>query len=299
MENEVEQVIFTKTFYDTHDQALGSRPAFENMNPFPTPCYMIFQAGEYYYAKLISIGPHKQLFDLELTICLTENLKCFTNHVGTSCGKYDIYVNYRDEIHEITSSGIFRYQFLAINFKPESHTAFLYKKLKENYTTGGLVMKNKAASQFMDEILACFRLPENEYTSVLLDSKITELLCVLLDNNTVTSQAENKNSVDLIPRICNYIDTNFIKIFSLTVLSVHFGYAYEYLSVLFKKNMKISMREYLTSKKMEYARVLLYEQKKTVSEVTELLLYASPNNFTRAYRKYFGHSPSTDKNLSR
>jgi AraC-like DNA-binding protein len=263
--------------------------------PISTPDYDIFQVGAYYYAKLLSIPPHKQLFDIELTVCLSDGIKCYADDREAVCNKNDVYISFKDEIHKINSKRASTYQFIALNLVPESKMNFLLTELRGRYKGGEKINNDKEIPRIMNEIFLYVRLQEDaQYNNFLINAKITEILVRLLHGKKY-NLIDQKNSAELIPRICNYIDNYYLEIESLSELAPHFGYTYEYLSALFKKNMKKSLHEYLKIKKMERAQILLSENKMTVSEVSSVLGYASPNNFTRAYQNHFGRNPTAEK----
>ncbi len=78
-------------------------------------------------------------------------------------------------------------------------------------------------------------------------------------------------------------------------MSRHFGYDYQYITKIFKKAFGVCIREYILSKKMKHAKELLTGGSKSVVEVSELLGYAVPNNFSRAFKKQYGISPKEYK----
>ncbi len=60
----------------------------------------------------------------------------------------------------------------------------------------------------------------------------------------------------------------------------------------FKQVFGLPPMEYHNRVRMEYAKAEMQNNAKSPSEVSYLLGYSHPSNFTKAYKKYFGHLPS-------
>ena len=97
---------------------------------------------------------------------------------------------------------------------------------------------------------------------------------------------------ELFARLLNYFDENFLTIQSLDEVATRFGYSYNYLYKLFAKFNNSTPIAYLNAKKMDFAKE--YLKTHSVTKTAEKLGYTSPYNFSRAYKKYFGSSPSKE-----
>ena len=64
-----------------------------------------------------------------------------------------------------------------------------------------------------------------------------------------------------------------------------------YLSRLFKECVGMSFSEYCTQARMRRAALLLAQQDMRTYEISDLVGYDNPKNFTRAFKKYYGISP--------
>lgn len=60
----------------------------------------------------------------------------------------------------------------------------------------------------------------------------------------------------------------------------------------FKEYFGITVYDYITRLRMEKARELLLDQGKTISEVSSIVGFSHQNNFSIAFKKYFGIPPS-------
>ena len=69
-----------------------------------------------------------------------------------------------------------------------------------------------------------------------------------------------------------------------------------YISKLFKQRTGINFADYVTECRMKRAAELLSDYLYKTYEVSEMVGYSNPKNFTRAFKKYYGVTPSDYKN---
>ena len=92
-----------------------------------------------------------------------------------------------------------------------------------------------------------------------------------------------------------YISLNLLSIRNLSDISNYLNYNYSYLSKVFKASTGKSITEYYVSAKMERAKTLIYDERLPVSKVAEILNYSSVYTFSKAFKIFFGVSPSAFK----
>lgn len=70
-----------------------------------------------------------------------------------------------------------------------------------------------------------------------------------------------------------------------------------YLSRLFKEKTGINFSDYILKKKMEMAAQLLKDTNCSIYEISELTGYSNDKNFSRAFKKYYGISPTSYRHI--
>lgn len=70
-----------------------------------------------------------------------------------------------------------------------------------------------------------------------------------------------------------------------------------YLSRLFKEKTGMNFSDYILKKKMEMAAMLLKKTNSTIYEISEMAGYSNDKNFSRAFKKYYGVSPTVYKHV--
>ncbi len=268
----------------------------ELLSPIKTQNYFLVQVADSYYVHGGKIKDHRQFCDVEITQVTHNKIRSATNGINCTVNKSDCYLSLNDDLHNISHDGNCRFQTLAFNVKTDSPQYALFLQLKEKFKNANKrIFKNTYIDTLILEIL------NNVYTdnpncTFMIDACITHILLKLLDSDS-NHKFDLISSKDLLPDLSIYIDKNFLSINSLEQLSDIFGYSYAYLCRIFKRQYGYGIQNYFLSKKMEYAKKKLLENA-TVNEISEQLNYSSPYNFSRAFKKHFGISPTDLKKLN-
>lgn len=104
----------------------------------------------------------------------------------------------------------------------------------------------------------------------------------------------NRFEVDIMSEALRFIDDNFNKDINLSFVSNKFNLSYSYFSRIFKMYAGVSFTQYLLKVRMERAKELLISSPNLkIKEVASMVGYGYDNvqNFTRAFKNYFGKSP--------
>lgn len=99
-----------------------------------------------------------------------------------------------------------------------------------------------------------------------------------------------------------YIKDNFKEQITLKEVADTVGLESKYFSVLFKKSMGLSYKDFLNEMRLNYAQRLLSENKESVTDICYLCGYGSVSNFNRMFKRKFALSPSEyreNKNMTR
>ncbi|HHW00253.1 MAG TPA: response regulator [Clostridiaceae bacterium] len=101
-----------------------------------------------------------------------------------------------------------------------------------------------------------------------------------------------KESIDIIQDIKNYIEANYHEDINLIQLSQKYYMNHIYLSRLFKSQTGENFIDYLTRIRMLKAKELLEKGTFKIKVVSELVGYSNPYYFTKSFKKFFGYPPS-------
>lgn len=124
----------------------------------------------------------------------------------------------------------------------------------------------------------------------LMDTLIR--VCVPEPSDPVQDRMQRDNAADWINMAVIIIDHNYMKS-SLTIQQIAdtVGVSRTYLSSQFKKQMNITMKEYITKLRMEQAKVDMTCTNNKIKEVAYGVGYTDPLLFSKVFKKYYGVSP--------
>jgi YesN/AraC family two-component response regulator len=109
--------------------------------------------------------------------------------------------------------------------------------------------------------------------------------------NGVKNQKENRHK-ETIRMLKNYIDKNFCDPnISVKELSDKMQLSPNYLRVLFKDSLNISISDYISNLRFEKAKQLLSQTDYPAAKIAELTGYSSSIYFHSAFKKMSGKSP--------
>lgn len=97
---------------------------------------------------------------------------------------------------------------------------------------------------------------------------------------------------EVIDIIKDYIDNNYYTNIKITMFSEKYFFSIEYLTKLFKSRYGYSIYEYVLKLRMERARELLSHEENKIIDIARRLGYADNHYFSKAFRNYYGVSPS-------
>lgn len=160
---------------------------------------------------------------------------------------------------------------------------FEYARLSIKVGIYDYILKPFTNEEFLDSI--------NE-----LIKKIEEKRKYLMqqDNRTEEDISEHytKSNAVLIENAKKYIQMNYNKDISLDEIAAHISMSSYYFSRIFSKFEGITYKDYLIKLRMEKAKQLLKEGKKSIKQISREVGYLDQNYFSKSFKKYFNKSPS-------
>ena len=102
-----------------------------------------------------------------------------------------------------------------------------------------------------------------------------------------------KSSVNFdIHEIRDYIERNYFKEIKISMFTEKYFLSREYLMKLFKKEYGCGIYEYALKIRMEKAKELMSDPKIKIQDIGQMMGYNDNNYFSKAYKNYYGISPS-------
>ena len=102
----------------------------------------------------------------------------------------------------------------------------------------------------------------------------------------------------LIDNIIHYIDNNYNNKISAVTIAKEFYISSQYLAKLFKKELKTTPTNYVTTVRLEKAAFLLSNTSFSIANISDLVGFSNPFYFTNQFKKKYIVSPKRYRNLS-
>jgi AraC-like DNA-binding protein len=96
----------------------------------------------------------------------------------------------------------------------------------------------------------------------------------------------------LLNEILVYIHNNVYTAFTVEDLCNKFSISRSSLQTLFKTNINTTPKQYISNIKLDQAKVLIQEHKRTISEISDILGFTSIHYFSRKFKMQYGMSPT-------
>lgn len=121
-----------------------------------------------------------------------------------------------------------------------------------------------------------------------LSTLVEEMLhkyCLLVKNHSLRTYSLP------IQKAINYIDFHYSEQISLSILSEIASVSTSYLSTQFKKEVGLSVIDYVNQNRVQRARTIMITTNLPIHEISEMIGILDENYFTRIFKRYTGVSP--------
>ena len=273
-------------------------------SPISIENFKLYQVGKKFCKPNTEIFSHTHIDWFELTVVIEGNGEVYANNKKATVSSGDIFISFPCDIHKIVASEKtpLKYSFISFSFNNNSYKHEFAQIVNNFYECEHRCFRN-------DNIPFLINLLIEELTSINFNYK--EIISNILNQLTVftirkflqspvktVSNHASKNEL-LCYKIMRYIDNNLFTIKSLTEISEHFHYNYTYIANLFMKTTNLTLKQYLSKCKLERAKVLIKEDKLNITEISNLLNYASIYSFSKSFKFHFNLSPAEYKRLNK
>lgn len=262
----------------------------------------IFQVSELSIISGGEISAHIQQCD-EITYAIEGSATFFSDNTPQTVKAGEVHYIKKDILHKIVASNNENFRFICIGFVPDydnfSVSAF-YSATKNRafFTTrdNGTI---KHISEFLiREFYNC-----DELSTKMINGYLEQILVTLsriLNGKALSfkNSDREKTANFAIYKALRYIDREYMNIKNVKQVAEALSYSDCYLSHLFREKMGITLKEYLTKKKITYACELLGTTALSVEEISEKLCFSSSHSFRRTFKQQMSVSPSEFKKIT-
>ncbi len=236
----------------------------------------------------------------EFLVLLDGTVDYFIEGTVYSLEPMDIVIIRRDEMHQVYNLMGDKYERIIINIEPE------FFKLTETQVYADILNKRTTGEK---NVIDASVIKRSDITDILkrIENYISEgesadlvIRCALIEFlHTIcglkrSDRGEIKNI--MLKNVLLYINENLTEKISLDTLSEKFYVSKSHLCRVFKGTTGLTMHQYITSKRLLKAHILVQEGM-TLSEASLQSGFSDYSLFYKAYKKEFGSSPKKTFNL--
>ncbi len=152
------------------------------------------------------------------------------------------------------------------------------------------------------QVLALIQAMEQEYRqrqtgyAELLRCQLTQVLIAAVRSSDLQQRKHQSHKATI--AMAQYLRKHYSEPLSLSAMSEHLGYSTQYLSSLFRRDMGLTLQEYLQRLRIEKALALL-DSPMRLSEVAQAVGYSDVKHFIKLFQRYKGITPSTLRRSAR
>ncbi len=260
----------------------------------------VAQIGRLFSKRTTVIDDHVHTILFEFTVVTDGEGIISTNGAPTRVKKGDIYLSLPCDVHKIETDHekLLKFDNFAFYLK-DGPFKEEFENIQLNYYSPKMrIFHDDRIRPLISNAIVELN-SEEAHKADMLSSIFKQILIYALraiTSNEHVQFFENTSKSEIVcHKLMNYIDTHVYTMKNLDELSVICDYSYGYLSSVFKKTTGNTLSSYYHERKLETARLLLIENKLSVTEIADLLNYASLYAFSKAFTKHFGISPKNFK----
>lgn len=263
----------------------------------------IFQVSELSLVRSGIIDEHIQQYD-EITYIISGKAKISSDGGCDVVKAGDIHLIRQNEKHCIEADFNENLKFICIAFRPDLSNKIVEEYAKLLDMSPVRIVNDNGGIKVLAELLVREFYDSDEHSSIMIDGYLTQIIIMLariLSGRKYIHPENpgNRSAQYILHKTLRYIDREYLQIVSVKSVADAMCYSEYYLSHLFSEKMQMTIKEYITKKKISYAADLLDSSELSIDRIAEQLNFASSHSFRRAFKKYTGLTPSEYKKVKK
>lgn len=228
-----------------------------------------------------------ELIDYKLVSDLNQVMDAFSIRSDEEAGK-NLYLqleSLKDHIKNQNTIAIS--EIIDSLFTRENAQKISIKDLKKLYKKTMSIFEDAASDSYL------FRLSK-EFKELSSFVRLSDLRIYLktIAFNLISSQKAQSTEKSVSGIVKKYVQQNYYKDIDMSVVANLVSLSYSHFSKIFKDETGMNFSEYLQKVRMEKALESLSNHSSKIHDVAQSVGFSNPKHFTRAFKNYFGFSPS-------
>lgn len=199
--------------------------------------------------------------------------------------------------HKIVADANENFRFICIGYIPNENCPDIAPYLDAiKGITDFTAEDGGAISNLSRQLINEFYMRDGQ-SNIMINTYLVQILIsvyrILTDSVGANEKSSNSISHFAVYRTLRYIDREYLNIGSIKEIAVALNYSEYYLSHMFREKMGLTIKDYLSRKKMIAAGTMLKDSNMSIQEIAEQLNYASSHSFSLAFKRYMMDSPNS------
>ena len=240
--------------------------------------------------RCVECGNHLH-YHVELVYMLDGNAKGFIDFKEHSIVSDSMFIVFPNQIHSYKSESNEKYFLFIISpsIMPELQTVFDSEKPRIPVVTD--VSKSSELTELIGLITREYNeSPDSRFRDSVLHGYFIALFSILFRKMELGDYSGGDTRV--MRSIIDFCVKNYNRDLSLDILSKELHVSKYYISHLFGSKFNMRFNDYINSLRISEASRYLYDSDKSITEISNLVGFATQRTFDRAFRKQLGMSPS-------
>lgn len=258
------------------------------------PTGKIYQVSELSLIRGGEISDHIQYCD-EITYAVSGSAKFYSDDVCSDVSRGQIHYIKKGIKHKIISDDKENFRYICIGFMPnfdnEKNLPYLGIRNQEDY----FVKNDDGNIKRLTELFLNEFYLEDESNETMLDMYFSQILISLSriyhGNISYMNKKNSSTSNYAVYHALRYIDREYMYITSVKNVAKKLSYSEYYISHAFSEKIGMSIKEYITRKKLQSAAQMLKTTEMSVSEISDYLNFGTQHTFRQAFKRIYGMSP--------
>ena len=245
------------------------------------------------------ISQHTQVCD-EITYAISGSAIVVSGSERKEMKAGQIHFIKKGQIHKIEASGNENFRYICIGYVPDKNNDIVKSLYNSCKDVSYFSVSDNGTVKVLSEFLIREFYNYDEYSEEMINQYMLQILTTIIricsGKDYVYNRNHSKKSGNhAMYKMLRYIDREYMQITSVKQIAQDLSYSEYYLSHLFHDKMGITLKEYLTKKKIGYAAELIRDGVLTVEQIADRLNFSCPRTFRRAFKQYTGMTPKEYK----
>ena len=259
---------------------------------------LVCQIGEMRCVNGYSVPEHSQWCH-EISYVISGEGVFTTNNTSEHLMEGDIHFSPKGATHSITTSnGDLRFGYIGFSFEEASQDEDVAQLKAFFEDTRGAFWGH--CPEFFGSFFGTLDELHNEspYSRRMVATYLIQMLIMAqrtlskFQRTTYFGNVQNDSISRAVCLACEYIEKHIYDKIVIRDVSSAIGYNYSYLSDVFKKDLGVTISEYITEKKVQKAIELMKFENLSFTDVARKLNYGSAQSFNKVFKRITGYSPS-------